>query len=97
MGLMDKVKETAQKGADAAKVAVSAGQDKIDDMKAEKRIKELKEELGGLLYAQKTGSPADDYEAQVARIVAEITEAEASLADEGATDDDATGDAAATG
>ncbi|MFI5047430.1 MAG: hypothetical protein ACHQIG_10245 [Acidimicrobiia bacterium] len=82
MGLMDKVKETAQKGADAAKGAVSAGQDKIDDMKTEKRVKELKEELGGLLYAQKSGNPADDYDAQVTRIVDEIKEAEVELAAE---------------
>ena len=82
MGLMDKVKETAAKGADAAKGAVSAGQDKLDDMKVEKRIKELKEELGGLLYAQKTGTPADDFDAQVARIVDEIKESEAALAAE---------------
>jgi hypothetical protein len=80
MGLMDKVKETAQKGVDATKGAVSAGQEKLDDMKAEKRIKELKEELGGLLYAQQSGSPADDYDAQVARIVEEIKAAEAELA-----------------
>jgi hypothetical protein len=76
MGLMDKVKETAQKGADAAKGAVSAGQDKLDDMKTEKRIKELKEELGGLVYDQRTGKPAADLDAQLTRIVAEITEAE---------------------
>lgn len=81
MGLMDKVKETAQKGADAAKGAVSAGQDKLDDMKAEKRIKELKEELGGLVYGQKTGKPADDLDAEIARIVSEITEAEKAIAE----------------
>jgi hypothetical protein len=82
MGLMDKVKETAQKGADAAKGAVSAGQDKLDDMKTEKHIKELKEELGGLLYAQKSGSPASDFDTEVARIVDEIKESEAALAAE---------------
>ena len=76
MGLMDKVKETAQKGADAAKGAVSAGQDKLDDMKAEKRIKELKEELGGLVYAQKSGNPPDDLDAEMTRIVGEIQAAE---------------------
>jgi hypothetical protein len=81
MGLMDKVKETAQKGADAAKGAVSAGQDKLDDMKAEKKIKELKEELGDLVYAQKTGKPADNIDAEVTRIVGEITEAEKELAE----------------
>jgi hypothetical protein len=82
MGLMDKVKETAQKGVDATKGAVSAGQDKLDDMKAEKHVKDLKEELGGLVYAQQSGSPAPDHDAEVARLVGEIKESEAALAAE---------------
>ena len=77
MGLMDKVKETAQKGADAAKGAVSAGQEKIDDLKIDKKIKELKESLGGLVYAQNSGNPVDDYDAEVTRLVGEIQAAEA--------------------
>jgi hypothetical protein len=81
MGLMDKVKETAQKGADAAKGAVSAGQEKLDDMKAEKKVKELKEELGGLVYDQKSGKPADNLDAEISRLVAEITEAEKEIAE----------------
>ena len=81
MGLMDKVKETAQKGADAAKGAVSAGQDKLDDMKVEKKIKELKEELGGPVYGQKTGKPAPDLDAEITRLVGEISEAEKELAE----------------
>ncbi len=81
MGLMDKVKETAQKGADAAKGAVNAGQEKIDDLKVDKKIKELKESLGGLVYAQKSGSPVDHYEAEVTRLVGEIQAAEAERAE----------------
>ena len=81
MGLMDKVKETAQKGADAAKGAVSAGQEKIDDLKIDKKIKELKESLGGLVYAQKSGNPVDDYDAEVTRLVGEIQAAEAERAE----------------
>ena len=81
MGLMDKVKETAQKGVDATKGAVSAGQDKLDDMKTEKKVKDLKEELGGLVYAQKSGATPDDFDAEVARIVEEIKTAEAALAE----------------
>ena len=38
MGLLDKVKETAQKGADLAKEGVKAGQDKIDEQKLKKKI-----------------------------------------------------------
>jgi hypothetical protein len=81
MGLMDKVKETAQKGADAAKGAVSAGQEKIDDLKVDKKIKELKESLGGLVYAQKSGRPVEHYDAEVTRLVGEIQAAEAERAE----------------
>jgi hypothetical protein len=81
MGLMDKVKETAQKGADAAKGAVNAGQEKLDDMKLDKQVKELKEELGGLVYAQKTGNPADDVDAEIARLVGAIKDVEKEIAE----------------
>ncbi|MET0628743.1 MAG: hypothetical protein ABW033_09835 [Acidimicrobiia bacterium] len=81
MGLMDKVKETAQKGADAAKGAVNAGQEKLDDMKLDKQVKELKEELGGLVYAQKTGNPADDVDAEIARLVGAIKDVEKQIAE----------------
>ena len=50
MGLLDKVKETAQKGADLAKEGVKAGQDKLDEQKLKKKISDLKEELGGVVY-----------------------------------------------
>jgi hypothetical protein len=82
MGLMDKVKETAQKGADLAKEGVKAGQGKIDEQKLKKRIGELKEELGGVVYAQRSGAPSEglDPEVEIARIVAEINAVEADLA-----------------
>ena len=83
MGLLDKVKETAQKGADFAKEGVKAGQEKIDDQKLKKKVGDLKEELGGVVYTQKSGSTAEgvDAEAEVTRIVAELTAVEAELAD----------------
>src|SRR5262249_57510344 len=90
MGLLDKVKETAQKGADLAKEGVKAGQDKIDEQKLKKKVGDLKEELGGVVYAQKSGTTADgvDPEVEIARLVAEINAAEAELAasSDGATD-----------
>ncbi len=58
MGLLDKVKETAQKGADFAKDGVKAGQDKLDEQKLKKKIGELKEELGGIVYAAEGGQSA---------------------------------------
>jgi hypothetical protein len=92
MGLLDKVKETAQKGADFAKEGVKAGQEKIDSHKLEKKIGELKEELGGIVYAQKSGNAPADADADITRIVNEITAAQAEL-DESARDDAADGDA----
>src|SRR2546430_17743785 len=100
MGLLDKVKETAQKGADLAKEGVKAGQDRIDEQKRRKKVGDLKEELGGVVYAQKSGTTAEgvDAEVEIARIVAEINAVEAELA-AGDTEDDAAGagDAAAAG
>ena len=88
MGLLDKVKETAQKGADLAKEGVKAGQDKISDTKAKQKIGDLKEELGGVVYDQKSGTTAAgvDPEVEIARIVAEINAREAELAE---SEDDA--------
>jgi hypothetical protein len=80
MSLFDKVKETAQKGVDKTKEAVSAGQDMLEERKLEKQISDLKEELGGLVYDQRTGAPAVDTETEIARIVGEITATEAELA-----------------
>jgi hypothetical protein len=83
MGLLDKVKETAQKGADLAKEGVKAGQEKIDETKLKKKIADLKEELGGVVYNQRAGRTTEglDAEVEIARIVAEINAAEAELAE----------------
>ena len=92
MGLLDKVKETAQKGADLAKEGVKAGQDKIDETKLKKKVGDLKEELGGIVYAQKSGTTAEgvDAEVEIARIVAEINAIEAELAESDAAGGDGT-------
>jgi hypothetical protein len=98
MGLMDKMKETAAKTADAAKGAAKAGQDKIEETKFKKKIGELKEELGGIVFAQKTGAdnPASDasFDASIDRIVSEIKEQEEALTAVGdGSGDDVPGDA----
>jgi hypothetical protein len=84
MGLLDKVKETAQKGADLAKDGVKAGQDKLDEQKLKKKVSDLKEELGSVVYAQKSGTTAEgvDPEVEIARIVAELNAVIAELPDE---------------
>jgi hypothetical protein len=83
MGFLDKVKDTASKAAEKAQEAVSAGQEKLEDTKLKKRIGDLKEELGGIVYAQRTGTPPDNAEAEIARIVGEIQEAERQMAENG--------------
>jgi hypothetical protein len=77
MSLLDKVKETAQKGAEKAKEGVKAGQDKLEDVKLDRKISDLKEELGGIVYDQRVGTPAENADAEIARLVGEITAAEA--------------------
>lgn len=84
MGLLDKVKETAAKGADLAKGAAKAGQEKIEEQKTKKKIADLKEELGGVVYAQRTGSADANADAEVERLVSEIKAAEEALAALGA-------------
>jgi hypothetical protein len=83
MSLLDKMKETAQKGVDKTKEAVSAGQEKLDQRKVEKQISDLKEELGGVVYAQRTGTADATADAEITRIVGEIKAAEAELASSG--------------
>ena len=88
MGFMDKVKETAAKGTEMAKGAAKTGQDKLEEQKTKKKIGELKEELGGVVYAQKTGSGNGSTDAEIERLVSEIKAAEEELASIGAESDD---------
>jgi hypothetical protein len=99
MGFMDKVKETAAKGTEMAKSGVKAGQDKLDEQKTRKKIGDLKEELGGVVYAQKTGTGNGSADAEIERLVNEIKEAEeelASIGDEADNPDATEGDSTAT-
>ena len=97
MGFMDKMKETAAKAGDAAKGAAKAGQDKIEEQKLKKKMADLQEELGGVVYAQRTGAPnpaADSsFDASIDRLVAEIKEQEDLLAAVGDGEDGEDGDA----
>jgi hypothetical protein len=79
MSLLDKAKETAKKGVDKAKEVGQAGQDKLEQEKTKRKVNDLKEELGGLVYGQKTGNPVENVDAEIERVVAEITEAVAAL------------------
>ena len=79
MGFMDKVKDTASKAAEQVQKGVETGQDKLEESKLKKKIGDLKEELGGVVYGQRTGAiPAGDEE--ITRIVGEIKATEAAVA-----------------
>lgn len=84
MGFMDKVKDTAKQVGDAASSAAKSGQDKLEEVQIKKKIGDLHEELGAVVYAQRTGGavPATDatFDAAVDRLVAAIGEQEAALA-----------------
>jgi len=80
MGILDKAKEAAKTVGEKAKEGVAAGQDKVDEVKTKRRISDLKEELGGIVFTQRTGAPPADAETEITRIVGEIKEAEAHLA-----------------
>lgn len=81
MGILDKAKDAAKTVGEKAKEGVAAGQEKVDDVKTKRRIGELKEELGGIVFAQQTGAPPANADVTIARIVGEIQQAEAHLAE----------------
>lgn len=81
MGFLDKVRETAAKVSEKAEEAVATGKEKLEETKLRKRIGELKEQLGGLIYDQRCGRAGSGADAEVDRLVHEIREAEAALAE----------------
>jgi hypothetical protein len=93
MGFLDKVKDTANKAAEKVQQGAEVAQDKLEETKQKKKIGDLKEELGGVVYAQRTGGTASDAEAEITRLVTEIKELEAQLAAAAAGDAAPTGDA----
>ncbi len=72
MGLFDKVKSQAMdlKG----KV-----EEKVDDAQAKRKADDMLDDLGRLLYAERTGRPVPDAENEISRIVADLK----NLEDEG--------------
>ncbi len=76
MGFLDKMKETAGKAAEQAKHATNVGKEKIEDVRLQKKINELCEEIGVLVVAQKRSEAPADAEAQIDAKVAEIAELE---------------------
>jgi hypothetical protein len=80
MGLLDKAKDAAKTVGDKAQEGLKAGQEKVDEVKTKKQISDLKGELGGIVYQQRCEQAPANAEAEIDRIVAAITAAEATLA-----------------
>ena len=76
MGFLDKMKETASKAAEQAKHATNVGKEKIEDARLQKKIKDLCEEIGALVVAQKRNEAPVYAGAQIDAKVAEIAELE---------------------
>ena len=76
MGFLDKAKDVAGKAADKAKHATAVGKEKVEDLRLQKKIDELCEEIGKLVVAQKRNEAPDDADAQIDAKVAEIADLE---------------------
>jgi len=76
MGFLDKVKDAAGKAADQAKHGAAVGKEKLEDMRLQKKIDELCQEIGGLVVAQKRNEAPADAATQIDAKVAEIAEIE---------------------
>ena len=80
MGFLDKVKDTASKAADQVQKAAETGQDKLEESKLKKKVGDLTEELGGVVYGARVGALPQDQESEIARLVAEISSVQNDLA-----------------
>ena len=70
MGLLDKAKEIAGQGADAAKKAAEAAKEKAGDLQAKRRADDLAQQLGYLIVRERT--EGHDVGAEPQRLIDEI-------------------------
>ncbi len=77
MGLMDKVKATAEVGLAKASEAGKAGQAKLDAAQAKHKADGLLRDLGAAVYADHLGKGNDENTKQAERIVEELKAYEA--------------------
>ena len=65
MGFLDKVKDAAGKAADQAKHATAVGKEKLEDVRLQKKINDLCQEIGALVVAQRRNVAPEDASAQI--------------------------------
>ena len=86
MGLLDKAKEIAGQGAEAAKKAADAAKEKAGDLQAKRRADDLAEQLGYLIVRERTEKA--DVTAEKQRLVDEIVALQLEIAASGGTETD---------
>jgi hypothetical protein len=77
MALIDKVKAQAAQLAQKAQEAGKAGQAKLEDVQARRRADAALHDLGAAYFAQHTGRATDQTNADIARLVSELSQYEA--------------------
>ncbi len=81
MGLLDKAKDAAKTVGDKTQEGIKVGKEKIDESVTKQKLSDLKEDLGGIVYQQRTGSAPANADEEIERLVGEISAAEAKLAE----------------
>ena len=77
MGLMDKVKASAEIGLAKASEATKAGQEKLDQATAKHKADGMLHDLGAAVYADRLGRGTEQTAADVDRLVGELQAYEA--------------------
>jgi hypothetical protein len=77
MGLMDKVKATAEVGLAKATEAGKAGQAKLDAAQAKQKANGLLRDLGAAAYFDRTGRSSDENTSRAVQLVEELQAYEA--------------------
>lgn len=70
MGFLDKVKDTAQKGMDAAQKGATEARDKANEMSLKRKLNAAAEDLGHLVYRQRSGE--EGLEHDIDRAISEM-------------------------
>ena len=77
MGLMDKLKDTAQKGMDVAQKGMDDAKEKASELSLKRKFNGLAEELGTLIFRQREGE--NGLEPEIDRVMGEMREVAAQL------------------
>lgn len=77
MGLMDKVKAQATQVAQKAQEGLATGQAKLEEVQGKRKGDLLLRDLGEAVYAQRNGAAGPDRQADIDRLIQEISAFEA--------------------